>query len=87
MKKSLTVSALRRRFDTINKAISAQVSKLYDLAEEFEDPEFEDILSDYASKLDALVNTDDDPDTSASVILDYIDNELTIKEEEEQEED
>lgn len=85
MKKSLTVSALRRRFDTINKAIAAQVSKFYDLAEEFEDPEFEEILCEYADKLDALVNTDDDPDTSASVILDYIDNELTIKEEESEE--
>ena len=87
MKKTLSVSALRRRFDTINKAIAAQVSKFYDLAEEFEDPEFEDVLCEYANKLDALVSTDEDPDTSASVILDYIDNELTIKEEEEQEED
>lgn len=85
MKKGLTVSGLRRKFDTINKAIAAQVSKFYDLAEEFEDPEFEEILCEYADKLDALVNTDDDPDTSASVILDYIDNELTIKEEESEE--
>ena len=77
----MKVSALCRKFDTINKALAVQISKLYDLAEEFDDPEFSDLLTDYANKLDALVNTDDDPDTSASVLLDYIDNELVYKEE------
>lgn len=79
----MKVTTLRNKFAAINKAIAAQISKLYDLAEEFDDPEFSDLLSDYADKLDALVNTDDDPDTSASCLFDYIDNELVEKEEEE----
>lgn len=75
----MKATALKRKFDTINKAIASQISKLYDLAEDFDDPEFEELLTDYADKLDALVNTDEDPDTSASVLMDYIDNELMAK--------
>lgn len=78
----MKVTSLRNKFVSINKILATNISKLYDLAEEFDDPEFSDLLTDYADKLDALVNTDDDPDTSASVLLDYIDNELTYKEEE-----
>lgn len=75
----MKATALKRKFDTINKAIASQISKLYDLAEDYDDPEFEELLTNYADKLDALVNTDEDPDTSASVLMDYIDNELMAK--------
>lgn len=81
----MKATALKRKFDTINKAIASQISKLYDLAEDFDDPEFEELLTDYADKLDALVNTDEDPDTSASVLMDYIDNELMAKDDYEEE--
>lgn len=72
----MKATALRRKFDTINKAISTQIEKIYALAEDFEDPEVETMLVEYADKLSDLVNTDEDPDTSSSAILDYIDNEL-----------
>lgn len=80
----MKATALKRKFDTINKAIASQISKLYDLAEDFDDPEFEELLTDYANKLDALVNTDEDPDTSASVLMDYIDNELMARDEDDE---
>lgn len=82
----MKATQLKRKFDTINKSIAIQISKLYDLAEDYDDPEFTELLLDYADKLDALVNTDEDPDTSASVLMDYIDNELMAKDDTEEEE-
>lgn len=72
----MKATQLRRKFDSINKAIETQVEKIYSLSEDFEDPEVESLLVEYADKLSDLVITDEDSDTSASAILDYIDNEL-----------
>lgn len=72
----MKATALRRKFDAINKAIETQIEKIYSLSEDFEDPEVESLLIEYADKLSDLVITDNDSDTSASAILDYIDNEL-----------
>ena len=72
----MKASSLRRKFDAINKAIETQIEKIYTLSEDFEDPEVESLLTEYADKLSDLVITDNDTDTSAAAILDYIDNEL-----------
>lgn len=72
----MKATQLRRKFDTINKAIEVQVEKLYSLIEDFDDPQVQELLEEYAGKLSDLVITDEDSDTSAAAILDYIDNEL-----------
>lgn len=72
----MKATQLRRKFDTINKAIEVQVEKLYSLIEDFDDLQVQELLEEYAGKLSDLVITDEDSDTSAAAILDYIDNEL-----------
>lgn len=72
----MKATQLRRKFDSINKAIETQIEKLDSLIEDFEDPQAQELLEEYAEKLSALVITDEDSDTSAAAILDYIDNEL-----------
>ena len=78
----MKATQLRRKFDTINKAIEVQVEKLYSLIEDFDDPQVQELLEEYAGKLSDLVITDEDADTSAASILDYIDNELIPNEQE-----
>lgn len=72
----MKATQLRRKFDAINKAIETQIEKIEALAEDFDDPQVQDLLEEYAGKLSDLVITDENPEISASVILDYIDNEL-----------
>ena len=72
----MKATQLRRKFDTINKALEAQIEKLYTLSEDFDDPQMQELLEEYAGKLSDLVITDEDADTSAASIMDYIDNEL-----------
>lgn len=78
----MKATQLRRKFDTINKAIETQIEKLESLIEDFEDPQVQELLEEYVEKLSALVITDEDSDTSAAAILDYIDNELIPNESE-----
>lgn len=72
----MKATQLRKKFDAINKSIAAQIEKIYNLAEEYDDPEVENLLGEYATKLSDLVITDEDNETSASAILDFMDNEL-----------
>lgn len=72
----MKASALKRKFDAINKAIATQIDKIYDLAEEFEGEEIEQMLVDYADKLSELAITDEGTDSSAVTIDEYIENEL-----------
>ena len=83
----MKATQLRRKFDSVNKAIAVQIEKIYSLAEDFDDPEVENILVEYADKLSDLVITDGDDETSASAILDYMDNELIPSESSYNEED
>ena len=78
----MKATQLRRKFDSINKAIETQIEKIESLAEDFDDPQVQDLLEEYAGKLSDLVITDENPDISASSILDYIDNELIPNENE-----
>lgn len=78
----MKTTQLRRKFETINNAIGVQIEKLESLAEDFDDPMVQDMIMTYAEKLSDLVITDEDSDTSASTILDYIDNELIPNESE-----
>ena len=72
----MQATQLRRKFEAINRAIETQIEKLESLIEDFEDPQAQELLEEYAEKLSALVITDEDSDTSAASILDYFDNEL-----------
>ena len=83
----MKATQLRRKFDSINKSIAAQIEKIYTLSEEFDDPEVENLLTEYADKLSDLVITDEDTETSAAAILDYMDNELIPNEASYNEED
>lgn len=83
----MKATQLRRKFDSINKSIAGQIEKIYSLAEEFDDPEVENLLTEYADKLSDLVITDEDTETSAAAILDYMDNELIPNEASYNEED
>lgn len=78
----MKASQLKNKFNAINKAIDAQIEKIYSLAEDFDDIEVGDMLTEYADKLSDIVITDEDSDTSAQAILDYIDNEVIPREQE-----
>lgn len=72
----MKATALKKKFDSINKAIGTQIDKLYDLADEFYGEEVQEMITEYADKLTELVTSDENPDTSAVAISDYIENEM-----------
>lgn len=78
----MKATALKRKFDSINKSISNQIEKIYSLADEFEGEEVQEMLIEYADKLSDIVITDEDSGTTASTIVDYIENDLIPNEEE-----
>lgn len=55
------------------------IDKLNDLAEEFEDEEFSELVTELTDKLDCLVVSGDEFRVTIPEIIDYIDNELTNK--------
>lgn len=56
------------------------IDKLNDLAEEFEDEEFSELVTELTDKLDCLVVSGDEFRVTIPEIVDYIDNELINKE-------
>lgn len=56
------------------------IDKLNDLAEEFEDEEFSELITELTDKLDCLVVSGDEFRVTIPEIVDYIDNELINKE-------
>lgn len=75
----MTVNQLRKKFTTICSSIEANIEKLQDVIEEFDDEEFYELTEPFMDQLVQLVVEGDKCSVSAPSILDYIENELTDK--------
>lgn len=79
----MKVSQLRKKFSAICTTMEGCIDKLESLVDEFEDDEFMELVNPFIDQLTDLVITGDRSVVSAPAIIDFIDNELTEKKDDE----
>lgn len=75
----MTVNQLRKKFTAIINSIESSIEKLEDLIEDFNDDELFELTEPFMDQLTQLIIDGDKCSVSAPAILEFIENELTEK--------
>lgn len=80
----LTVPKLRKKIEALQKVFEDKIEVLNSLVEEFDDPDFEAAASGLIEKLQDIVCADEPNGEDTFIdLLYYVDNELSVVEQEE----
>lgn len=75
----MTANQLRKKFSAIISSIEVSLDKLQDLIDDYGDEEFSEVTEPFIDQLNQLIIEGDNCSVSAPGIIEYIENELTEK--------